>query len=835
MAVPNSFPLQATAFIGREPQLRAVCAQLLRPDVRLLTLTGPGGTGKTRLALQAATDLLESFPDGVFFIPLAPVTDPDLVPSAMARGLDLRASTGRSVMVTLRDFLRPKELLLLLDNFEQVAAAASVVTELIGAAPGLKVMVTSRAVLHLYGEHEFPVPSMALPDRRAAPTAAYLASFEATHLFMDRARAARPDLAVDDESAAAVAEICHRLDGLPLAIELAAARIRVLPPRAMLQRMERTLPLLIGGAHDLPTRQQTLWNTIAWSYNLLEPSEQILFRRLAVFRGCTLEAAEAVCVGEPAQPGARSVALVPLEQDILSGLQSLVEKSLLRREELPDGQPRYEMLETVREFALERLDEDAEASAVRRRQVLNALDFAERADIALHGPQQAAWFARLEQEHDNLRAALGWSERQGYAEPAFRLAGALWWFWSTHGHVSEGRERLSSLLLRFPLRSATEARAAQRAEALYAAGVLAATQNDQAASRALHEEGLALRRMLGDWAGLVTALQGIGTACSLQGDYAAARRYLEESVAIARKLGNPPRLAAALHDLGNAVYEEADVQLARTYVEESVDLLRQADEPWQLGSAIICLAIFAQDEGLVDEAHARASEALALYGQAGDRRSVALALAHLGGIALAHGDETVARQRLGESIAIQQELGDAAGITFVLERFAGLAAAQGNQAAALRLAGAAAALREEAGVPLWPSGRVRLDRTLEPARRALGEAAAAAAWQAGSALARPEAIAEALTITDLALASGAGANQSVGAARTVLTSREQQVAALIARGYTNRQIAAELVITEGTAASHVVHILNKLGYDSRSQVAAWVVEQRLALGVASEA
>ena len=834
-AVPNNLPLQATAFIGREQQLQALRTRLLGPDVRLLTLTGPGGTGKTRLALEVAADLLDSFSDGVFFVALAPVTDPELVPSAIARALDLRETPGRPMLASLKESLRPKQLLLLLDNFEQVTSAATVAAELVAAAPDLKVLVTSRAVLRLYGEHELPVPPLALPDRRSAPSAAHLAQYESVHLFDDRARAARPDFTIDDDNAAAVAEICQRLDGLPLAIELAAARIRALPPRAMLDRMERCLPLLTGGARDLPARQQTLRNTIVWSYDLLEPDEQTLFRRLAVFRGCTLEAAEAVCVGEPARPGATSVALAPLERDILNGVESLIEKSLLRREETPDGQPWYVMLETVREYALERLDESGEATAVYRRQVLNAMQLAETADVELHGPQQAAWFTRLEQEHDNLRTALRWCEQQGYAEPAFRLAGALWWFWSAHGHVGEGRERLSSLLTRFPLRDGSGARTAQRAKALYAAGVLAGTQNDHAASRALQVEGLALRRTLGDRAGLVTALQGVGTATSLHGDHAAARRHLEESVTIARELGEPRLLAAALHDLGNAVYEMGDLPLARTYIQESVSLLRRAGEPWQLGSAIVCLAIFAQDEGLLDEAHARASEALSLYQQAGDRRSVALALAHLGGIALARGDRTTARQRLGESIAIQQELGDPAGIAFVLERFAGLAVAQGRHARAVRLAAAAAALREVAGTPLWPSGQARLDRTLEPARRALGEAEAAAAWQDGRVLALPEAIDEALAITDPESESGACAGPSVSSARTVLTSREHEVARLIARGYTNRQIAAELVITEGTAASHIVHILNKLGYSSRSQVAAWVVEQGLLVGVAPEA
>jgi predicted ATPase/DNA-binding CsgD family transcriptional regulator len=828
-AVPNNLPIQATTFIGREQQLEALCARLLRDDVRLLTLTGPGGTGKTRLALQAAADLLDRFPDGAFFVPLGSVTDPDLVAPAIAQTLEVRETPGRPILASIQDLVRPRKLLLVLDNFEQVAAAAPVAAELAAAAPDLKLLITSRAVLRLYGEHEYPVPPLALPDRRAAPSAAYLAQFEAVQLFENRAQAARPDFVVDDGNAAAVGEVCQRLDGLPLAIELAAARVRTLTPDALLRRLERRLPLLTGGARDLPARQQTLRNTIAWSHDLLSEGEQVLFRRLAVFHGCTLETAETVCAGETPRPGGASVALPPLELDLLDGVESLVEKSLLRREGTPDRQPWYVMLETVREYALERLDESGEAGAVHRRQVLAALRLAETAEREVYGPEQAIWFARLEQEHDNLRAALRWCEAQGYPDPAYRLASALWWFWLAHGHVGEGRERLAALLARFPARAAAPARAALRAQALYGAGVMASIQGDHEAACALHLEGVALRRTSDDRAALVRALQGLGVSTNLRGDHSTARRHLEEALALADDLGEPRLYAAVLHDLGNVLYDLGELGLAAESIAESVSLLRQAtSDPRQLASAILSQAVAAQDRGAYDEAGALATESLALYQQAGDRRSEALALAHLGGIALAAGDHPGAREYLSASIAIQQELGDAGGTAFVLERFAALAAAEGRPVGAVRLAATAGALRELAGTPLSASGQARLDSALEPTRRALGDVAVAAADRAGRALTLEQAVAEALSSPGPTPAAEARNGRSDRADSSVLTPREREVAALIARGYTNRQIAEELVITEGTAASHVVHILNRLGARSRAQVAVWATEQGLA-------
>jgi len=824
-SIPNNLPMQATAFIGRDQQLQAVQATLLRSDARLVTLTGPGGTGKTRLALQAAAELMDSFPSGVYFVALAPVTDPDLVPSAIAQALDVRETAGRPILAALADAVRQKQSLLVLDNFEQVAAAAPFVADLLAAAPQVKVLVTSRSVLRIYGERELSVPPLALPDHRTAPTAAHLARFEAVHLFVDRAQAARSDFTLTDENAPTVAEICQRLDGLPLAIELAAARIRALPPRAMLQRMERRLPLLTGGARDLPARQRTLRDAIAWSYDLLDGGEQALFRRLAVFRGCTLESAEAVCSGDSPRPGARSVAMPPLDFDIFDGIESLVEKSLLRPAETVDGQPRYLMLETVREYALERLQESGEGETISRRHVLAWLTFVEAAEPELYKPDQATWIARIEEEHDNLRAALRWSEDQGFAQPALRLAAALWWFWSIHGHVDEGRGRLAGVLMRFSASAdASPARAELYARVLYGAGILASMQGDHHAARRLHADGLALRRTIGDMTGVFNALEGLGTVESRQGDYVAARAHLEEALDIARALGDDIAYAMALHALGNISAELGEFEAARTYYEQSRALVPSEDDRQ---GPLLSLATIALDQDRYDEAEVIALDALSRYRRSGNRQVEALVLATLGGISLARGNLEAAREHLAHGLSIMQELGRVTGVAQTLERFVGLATAQERFAGAVQLASSAMVLHERAGAPLSSIGRDRLERMLEPARRVLTADTAAAAWQAGCAMDLDRAVEAALAITALETVEPPDADRAppVRSAPSRLSARELEVATLIAEGKTNRQIAEALVITEGTAANHVNHILTKLDFSSRAQIAVWVSEQ----------
>jgi predicted ATPase/class 3 adenylate cyclase len=432
---PNNLPLQHTPLIGREREVEEVCARLRSPGVRLLTLTGPGGAGKTRVGLQAAAELLMEFEDGIFFVALAAIADPALVASTIARTLGL-TDGAQPPEELLKGYLHDRQTLLVLDNFEQVLESVPLLDELLSAAPSLKILATSRTPLRLYGEHEFPVPPLSLPDPGSLPPVERLTQYGALRLFVERARAVKPDFSLTKENAPAVVEICARLDGLPLAIELAAARIKLLPPQAMLSRLGNRLKLLTGGARNLPQRQRTLRSAIEWSYELLDEGEKILLGRLAVFSGgSTLEAVEAVC-------DARG----DLPVDVLDGASSLLEKSLLRQEEGLEGEPRFAMLETVHEYAREKLEESGEAEEIKRAHAEYFLTLAREADPELKGPGQLEWLQRLEAEHDNMRDALGWALQREETELVLRLGGALWWFWFVRGHYSEGRRWLEEAL-----------------------------------------------------------------------------------------------------------------------------------------------------------------------------------------------------------------------------------------------------------------------------------------------------------------------------------------------------------------------------------------------------
>jgi predicted ATPase/class 3 adenylate cyclase len=767
----SNLPSQPTPLIGREQDVAAVCARLHRPEVRLLTLTGPGGIGKTRLGLQVAADLLDAFVDGVNFVNLAPIGAANFVVSAVAQTIGLTERGDQPLLDRLQSYLGDKRLLLVLDNFEQVVDAAPLVAELLAGCPHLKVLVTSRVPLHLRGEKEIPVPPLSLPDLQHLPPLDQLTQYAAVQLFIARAQDVKPDFAVTNDNAPAVAEICHQLDGLPLAIELAAARLKLFAPEALLARLSNRLTLLIGGARDLPQRQQTLRNAIAWSYDLLEPGAQTLFARLAVFvGGCTQEAAEAVCTTDRDQ-----------SLDVLNGLALLADSSLLRCGEGADGEPRFVMLETIREYALERLDASGEAEAVRRRQAEYFLRLAEEAQPQLDGPNQAMWLERLEGEHDNLRMALAWSqEPAGSAETGLRLATALEGFWYRRGYLREGRAWLVAALAQ----PGVAAPSLARARALGIAGWWANVQGDDGAARAYHDECLALYRALGDRRGTAQTLATLGVIACAGGDYAQAAMHCEESLALYRELGDrygsahvlqwvgtiardqgdyvraiplfaeslavwrdfgdKSAIADALNGMGDAMRQQGDSMRAAALYQEALMLTQEAGDMFKIALTRSNLGRAMHAHGDDVQALALLEESVAWFRDVGHRWGLMWALHHLGAVVYAQGDNVRARALLREGLNLQQQLGQKRLIAGSLERLAGLAARQGQLERAARLFGAAAALRTALGAPLPPGERADYDHDVASAHAQLDETTFAAAGAAGQALTIEQAIAEAL-------------------------------------------------------------------------------------------
>ncbi|MDQ4127773.1 MAG: tetratricopeptide repeat protein, partial [Actinomycetota bacterium] len=561
----NNLPTQPTPLVGRERELKEASDLLRKQEVSLLTLTGPGGTGKTRLGLQLAAELLDEFEDGAFLVALAPIVDPSFVASAIAEPLGVVESGDRPLEESLKDHLQGRELLLFLDNFEQVVEAAPFVGELLAACPTLKVLTTSRSVLRIYGEREFPVPPLQLPDPKRLPSLERLTEYEAVRLFIERARAAKPDFSVTDENAPAVAEICTRLDGLPLAIELAAARIKLLPAQAMLKRLGSRLKLLSGGgARDLPQRQRTLRGAIEWSHALLGEGDRVLFARLAVFAGGhSLEAVQAVCDARDDLP-----------VDVLEGVSSLLDKSLLRQEEGSEGEPRFVMLETIQEYARERLQESGEAEEFKRLHARYFLTVAEEAEPELTGPGQLAWFERLESEQDNMRAALSWA-LDNEPETARRLAKALARFWEMRSYFSEGSRWLEAAL-----RRSGHANPAARADALTEAGMFAWRQGEYEKAAALHEEALALHRELGDERGIGFALNSLGAQELEKGDYERAEQLFEEALSLSRELGDRRTVGYALRNLGEVARHRGEYGRAALLGMESLSLFREVADEW---------------------------------------------------------------------------------------------------------------------------------------------------------------------------------------------------------------------------------------------------------------
>jgi predicted ATPase/class 3 adenylate cyclase len=685
----NNLPAQPTPLVGRERELREVCGLLREEEVRLLTLTGPGGIGKTRLGLQIAAELLDEFEGGVFFVALAPLTDPALVVSAIASPLGVVETGERPLKEVLETYLRGKELLLILDNFEQVLGAAPLVGDLLSACPKLKVLATSRSVLRVYGEQEYPVPPLELPRPGRLPAVDRLSQYEAVRLFIERAKAARPDFSVTNENAPAVAEICMRLDGLPLAIELAAARIKLLPPRAMLERLGSRLKLVTGGARNLPERQRTLRGTIEWSHALLEEGERVLFARLAVFSGGrTLGAIEAVCDAKGDLP-----------VDTLDGVSSLLDKSLLRQEEGPEGEPRFVMLETIHEYARERLGASGEAEATRRLHAEYFLALAEEAEPGLSGAEQLACLGRLEAEHDNMSAALTWSlERE--PETALRLAGALARFWEKRSYFSEGSRWLEAALRLSDRFEAATTEAARRARLLSEAGTFAFFRTDFEHAIVLHGEALGLYRELGDDSGVAFALLCLGAQHMEMGDPESGAPYLEEALALSRRIRDKRNTAGSLHNLAEVERQRGNYGRAKTLGMESIALSREMEDKWQLAAVVGWVGLLEVWSG---------------------------------------GEGDLAEGFLKEALALDRELGSWAYGAYCLEGFAGLAGARGQVARAARLWGAAEVLRTDIGAPPSLDARPLYERSLAAARAQLGEEAWEAAFAQGMAMSAEEA------------------------------------------------------------------------------------------------
>lgn len=736
----HNLPAPLTPLVGRKSELAAICARLREPAVRLLTLTGAGGSGKTRLALQAAAELTDRFADGICFVDLSTVSDPALVPIVIGKALQVKEHEGVPLSESLKAYLRPRQLLLLLDNFEQVAAAAPLIVELLRAAPALTVLVTSRTALRLSGEHQFVVSPLELPHTRPLPPLAELAEYEAVRLFEERARAVRPDFTLSAANAPAVVAICRRLDGLPLAIELAAARVRTLEPKALLARMAdpqggSPLQLLTARARDLPARQQTLRRTIEWSYQLLDGPLQTLFARLAVFvGGFTLEAAEAVC----GQPHAGEEA-PPLP--VLDGLEALLDQSLLRQERGADGAPRFRMLETIREYARERLA-DGDADAFRRRHATCYLALAEAAE-QLRGTEPQLWLERLDTELDNLRAAVEWALAHDNEGLGLRLAGVLATFWYHRGYWSEGRARLKAAL------DCPGAPKQARAKALLHMGELEAAQNYYAAAQTWYEQSLACFRELGDTAGVAGALSALGLLAREQGDAERAAALFARSLELFRRLGDETAIAWSLCSQGEVAVMLGDTPRARALLDASLAHFRQHDDHLGAAWALNHLGHLAQLEGDPRRATELHTESLSLFEQR-DRLGVAWALNGLAEAALDQGDPATAKARFVECLALFRELGSKQGIAWCLAGLAGVAAANGSHPAedrqAARLWGAAEALRKALGTRPGPGAFS--DAARQAAVRARLDAPTfARCWSEGRSLPLDQALAEALEVT----------------------------------------------------------------------------------------
>lgn len=725
-AFAHNLPAQATPLIGRDGEVAAIIELLSRQEVRLLTLSGPGGIGKSRLSLQVGSEMVDRFSDGVFFVALADATSTELVVSKIARELEIRESGNQPILETLKRYLADKEILLLLDNFEQVMVAAGVVAELLANSPRLNVLATSRTLLNLRGEYDFPVPPLALPKLTPSVSLDDLRQNGAISLFVDRARAASPRFALSDDNAPTVAEICCRLDGLPLAIELAAARVRLLSPEALLARLSDRLKLLTGGARDLPLRQQTLRSTIDWSYELLGQEEKTLFARLSIFvGGFTLEAAEALCqLGEPL--------------DVLEGIEELLNHSLLRQEETAEGEVRFRMLETIREYSLERLEESGKLAAMKEK---HGLYFAEQMTATGYGTLSSEATISLQwidAEHDNLRATLAWSleSPEGFAlGPGLTMA--LSWYWYRRGFVSEGREWCERVLALH----AGEGPSLARATALLSSASMAMWQGDLNGARSHFDESLAIWRRLEEPLGLANTTMIGGVICVNRGEDAEAQRLLAESQQLYREVGIDYFTAITMVHLANASLGQGEYEAATALLKKALIMARQIGEPWLLAFTLNNLGEVARGQGEYEAAGEYYESSEALLRALGETGDLARLVHTLGYIAQYKGQTEHAEELFRESLAMFQRVGNQRGIAECLAGLAGLLAEAGSVERAGQLLSAATAIQDESGAAWWPADRVEVERNRALIEGALDGPVFEAAWTAGKGLGLDRAVA----------------------------------------------------------------------------------------------